>query len=118
MIRYRSSEPVLTPELPQQRRGTVANVVFPTGIDRRDNLGSPERFSASTFTMGWPTIGLAWHALTCRMSCRRECRSRTGRKGVRRVILGIQDTCNALWHPDSLFTYRRARCDATGSQVV
>jgi predicted GH43/DUF377 family glycosyl hydrolase len=44
VIRYRSSEPVLTPELPQERRGTVANVVFPTGIDRRDDLGSPERF--------------------------------------------------------------------------
>ena len=44
MIRYRSAEPVLTPELPQERRGTVANVVFPTGIDRRDDIGSPERF--------------------------------------------------------------------------
>jgi len=44
VIRYRSAEPVLTPELPQERRGTVANVVFPTGIDRRDDLGSPDRF--------------------------------------------------------------------------
>lgn len=44
VIRYRSLEPVLTPELPQERRGTVANVVFPTGIDRRDDLGSPDRF--------------------------------------------------------------------------
>jgi len=44
VIRYRSVEPVLTPELPQERRGTVANVVFPTGIDRRDDLGSPDRF--------------------------------------------------------------------------
>jgi predicted GH43/DUF377 family glycosyl hydrolase len=44
VIRYRSAEPVLTPELPQERRGTVANVVFPTGIDRRDDLGSSERF--------------------------------------------------------------------------
>ena len=44
MIRYRSAEPVLIPELPQERRGTVANIVFPTGIDRRDDLGSPERF--------------------------------------------------------------------------
>ena len=39
VIRYRSPEPVLTPDLPQERRGTVANVVFPTGIDRRDDLG-------------------------------------------------------------------------------
>src|ERR1017187_6018649 len=43
VIRYRSPEPVLTPELPQERIGTVANVVFPTAIDRRDDLGSPHR---------------------------------------------------------------------------
>jgi predicted GH43/DUF377 family glycosyl hydrolase len=30
--------------LPQECRGTIANVVFPTGIDRRDDLGSPDRF--------------------------------------------------------------------------
>jgi predicted GH43/DUF377 family glycosyl hydrolase len=44
LIRYRSREPVLSPSLPQERDGTVANVVFPTGIDRRDDLGSPDRF--------------------------------------------------------------------------
>jgi predicted GH43/DUF377 family glycosyl hydrolase len=44
VIRYRSTEPVLAPALPQERRGTIANVVFPTGIDRRDDLGSPDRF--------------------------------------------------------------------------
>ena len=44
VIRYRSPEPVLTPELPQERRGTIANVVFPTGNDRRDDLGTPDRF--------------------------------------------------------------------------
>jgi predicted GH43/DUF377 family glycosyl hydrolase len=44
VIRYRSAEPVLTPTLPQERQGTIANVVFPTGVDRRDDLGSPERF--------------------------------------------------------------------------
>jgi len=43
-IRYRSAEPVLTPMLPVERSGIVANVVFPTGIDRRDDLGSPDRF--------------------------------------------------------------------------
>jgi predicted GH43/DUF377 family glycosyl hydrolase len=43
-IRYRSAEPALTPSLPQERAGAVANVVFPTGIDRRDDLGSPDRF--------------------------------------------------------------------------
>ena len=44
VIRYRSVEPVLRPLLPQERRGTIANVVFPTGIDRRDDLDSPDRF--------------------------------------------------------------------------
>src|ERR1039458_1428481 len=47
VIRYRSAEPVLTPALPQDFRGTGANVVFPTGIDRRDDLGSPDRFDIS-----------------------------------------------------------------------
>ena len=44
MIHYRSADPVLTPSLPQERDGTVANVVFPTGIDRRDDIGMPDRF--------------------------------------------------------------------------
>jgi predicted GH43/DUF377 family glycosyl hydrolase len=43
-IRYRSAEPVLMPVLPQERLGTIPNIVFPTGIDRRDDLGSPDRF--------------------------------------------------------------------------
>ena len=43
-IRYRSKEPVLTPTLPEECHGTVANVVFPSGIDRRDDLGMPDRF--------------------------------------------------------------------------
>jgi len=34
---------VLTPVLPQECHGTIANVVFPTGIDRRDDLGLPDR---------------------------------------------------------------------------
>src|ERR1019366_1608678 len=44
VIRYRSAEPVLTPVLTQERHGAIANVVFPTGIDRRDDLGVPDRF--------------------------------------------------------------------------
>jgi predicted GH43/DUF377 family glycosyl hydrolase len=44
VVRYRSIEPVLTPVLPQERDGTVADVVFPTGIDRRDDLGTSDRF--------------------------------------------------------------------------
>ena len=58
VIRYRSAEPVLTPVLPQERRGTVANVVFPTGIDRRDDLGSPDRFDVY-YGMADNRIGVA-----------------------------------------------------------
>jgi beta-1,2-mannobiose phosphorylase / 1,2-beta-oligomannan phosphorylase len=43
-IRYRSPHPVLSPELPQDHRGPRADIVFPTGIDRRDDLGAPDRF--------------------------------------------------------------------------
>ena len=58
VIRYRSAEPVLTPSLPQERDGTVANVVFPTGIDRRDDLGSPDRFDVY-YGMADSRIGVA-----------------------------------------------------------
>ena len=57
-ILYRSAEPVLTPAMPQERHGTVANVVFPTGIDRRDDLGSPDRFDIY-FGMADKRIGVA-----------------------------------------------------------
>jgi predicted GH43/DUF377 family glycosyl hydrolase len=58
LIRYRSKEPVLTPALPEERRGTVANVVFPTGIDRRDDIGSPDRFDVY-YGMADQRIGVA-----------------------------------------------------------
>ncbi len=58
VIRYRSFEPVLTPELPQESSGTVANVVFPSGIDRRDDLGSPDRFDVY-YGMADKRIGVA-----------------------------------------------------------
>jgi predicted GH43/DUF377 family glycosyl hydrolase len=58
VIRYRSPEPVLTPVLPQERRGTIPNVVFPTGIDRRDDLGSPDRFDVY-YGMADKRIGVA-----------------------------------------------------------
>jgi predicted GH43/DUF377 family glycosyl hydrolase len=58
VIRYRSPDPVLTPLLPQERSGTVANVVFPSGIDRRDDLGSPDRFDVY-YGMADKRIGVA-----------------------------------------------------------
>jgi len=36
-ILYRSARPVLQPELLEEREGIVSNVVFPTGIDLREN---------------------------------------------------------------------------------
>lgn len=43
IIRYRSPTPILIPELQSEREGTVAEVVFPTGVDRRSDLGDPSR---------------------------------------------------------------------------
>ncbi|MBJ7881731.1 glycoside hydrolase family 130 protein [Gelidibacter salicanalis] len=40
---YRSPEPILIPNLPDERIGIVGNVVFPTGTDRRDDIGQPNR---------------------------------------------------------------------------
>jgi predicted GH43/DUF377 family glycosyl hydrolase len=57
-IRYRSAQPILTPTLPQERSGTVANVVFPTGIDRRDDLGLPNRLDIY-YGMADSRIGVA-----------------------------------------------------------
>jgi len=43
-VRHRAPDPVLTPLLPQERNGTVSDVVFPTGIDRRVDIASPHRY--------------------------------------------------------------------------
>ncbi len=58
VILHRSAEPVLTPLLPQERWGTVPNVVFPTGIDRRDDLGLPDRIDVY-YGMADNRIGVA-----------------------------------------------------------
>jgi predicted GH43/DUF377 family glycosyl hydrolase len=58
LIYYRSVEPVLKPELKQERQGTISNVVFPTGIDRRDDLGLPDRFDVY-YGMADDRIGVA-----------------------------------------------------------
>jgi predicted GH43/DUF377 family glycosyl hydrolase len=57
-ILYRSADPVLTPQSPEELRGTIANVVFPTGIDRRDDLGTPDRFDIY-YGMADSRIGVA-----------------------------------------------------------
>jgi predicted GH43/DUF377 family glycosyl hydrolase len=58
VIRYRSTEPVLTPQLREERHGIVPNVVFPTGIDRRDDLGQPDRVDVY-YGMADSRIGVA-----------------------------------------------------------
>jgi predicted GH43/DUF377 family glycosyl hydrolase len=66
VIRYRSPEPILKPDLPQESHGTVPNVVFPTGIDRRDDLGTPDRFDVY-YGMADNRIGVARLDLPARL---------------------------------------------------
>lgn len=57
-IVYRSPEPVLIPILPEEREGIVPYVVFPTGIDQRLDLGTPDRFDVY-YGMADKRIGVA-----------------------------------------------------------
>ncbi|WPU96959.1 glycosidase [Mucilaginibacter sabulilitoris] len=57
-ILYRSRYPLLSPDLPEERVGIIADVVFPTGIDRRDDLGKPDRFDVY-YGMADNRIGVA-----------------------------------------------------------
>ena len=57
-IIYRSPEPVLTPDLEEEKIGTVGNVVFPTGTDRRDDIGQPNRIDVY-YGMADNKIGVA-----------------------------------------------------------
>jgi predicted GH43/DUF377 family glycosyl hydrolase len=57
-ILYRSPEPVLTPELPEEFTSAKGGVVFPTGIDRRDDIGQPDRYDVY-YGMADNKIGVA-----------------------------------------------------------
>jgi len=57
-ILYRLPKPVLTPELPEEKVGMIPNVVFPTGIDQRNDLGMPDRFDVY-YGMADNKIGVA-----------------------------------------------------------
>lgn len=57
-ILYRSPEPILIPDLPEEKIGTVGNVVFPTGTDRRDDLNQPNRIDVY-YGMADNKIGVA-----------------------------------------------------------
>jgi beta-1,2-mannobiose phosphorylase / 1,2-beta-oligomannan phosphorylase len=56
-ILYRSPEPIIVPESRRERRGVVDNVVFPTGIDPRPDLG--ELVFDVYYGMGDYTVGAA-----------------------------------------------------------
>jgi predicted GH43/DUF377 family glycosyl hydrolase len=58
LVLYRSPKPVLTPLLPRELHGAVDHVVFPTGIDRRDDLGRPDRLDVY-YGMADNRIGVA-----------------------------------------------------------
>lgn len=57
-ILYRSKTPALVPEGDLECHGTVDEVVFPTGIDRRDDIGAPDRFDVY-YGMADDRIGVA-----------------------------------------------------------
>ena len=57
-ILYRSPEPILVPDSPLELEGAVDAVVFPTGIDRRDDIGQPDRFDVY-YGMADDRIGVA-----------------------------------------------------------
>jgi len=44
--------------LPGERIGVIGNVVFPTGIDRREDIGAPDRFDVY-YGMADDRIGVA-----------------------------------------------------------
>ena len=57
-IIHHASGPLLVPEGTLELHGTVNGVVFPTGIDRRDDLGTPDRFDVY-YGMADDRIGVA-----------------------------------------------------------
>jgi predicted GH43/DUF377 family glycosyl hydrolase len=57
-VLYRSPSPVLQPELEAEKVGIVAEVVFPTGVDQRLDIGKPNRFDLY-YGMADDKIGVA-----------------------------------------------------------
>jgi predicted GH43/DUF377 family glycosyl hydrolase len=57
-ILYRSPTPVLFPETEAELAGAVNGVVFPTGIDRRTDIGQPDRYDVY-YGMADDRIGVA-----------------------------------------------------------
>ena len=57
-ILYRSPEAVLGPDDPAEQHGVVDAVVFPSGIDRRDDIGQPDRYDVY-YGMADYSVGVA-----------------------------------------------------------
>lgn len=55
---FRSPEPILKPELKEEQIGLIADVVFPTGIDCRTDIGMPHRYDVY-YGMADDKIGVA-----------------------------------------------------------
>lgn len=64
-IVYRSPKPVLVPQTEHERKGVVDNVVFPTGLDPRPDLG--ERVFDVYYGMGDRAVGAARMSLESRL---------------------------------------------------
>lgn len=58
IVLYRSKRPVLSPEAQAELHGAVDGVVFPTGADRRDDIGRPDRIDLY-YGMADSSIGVA-----------------------------------------------------------
>ncbi len=87
VLLYRSVKPVLTPQMNEERHGTVPNVVFPTGIDRRDDLGQPDRIDVY-YGMADSRIGVARLDVPDRLPTETSAQSRS--KGVGRIGSPLQ----------------------------
>jgi beta-1,2-mannobiose phosphorylase / 1,2-beta-oligomannan phosphorylase len=51
-VRYRSSAPILSPELPEEIEGIISDVVFPTGIDDRGDGRFDVYYGMADFRVG------------------------------------------------------------------
>jgi predicted GH43/DUF377 family glycosyl hydrolase len=61
-VLYRSPQPILGPNVPEEREGIVPNVVFPTGIDPRMPPGHGARVDIY-YGMADTVIGVGWLTL-------------------------------------------------------
>ncbi len=57
-VLYRAPNPILSPETDYELRGAVDAVVFPSGLDRRDDIGQPDRYDVY-YGMADSRIGVA-----------------------------------------------------------